>query len=127
LTVKVVKTEKAPSPVGPYSQGFIVEGFVFTAGQVGINPETGEVAEDVAEQTRQALENIRAILEAAGTSMNNLIKTTIFLADIAYFKEVNNVYATYFRGDPPARTTVQAKPALDIFKVEIEAIAYMNR
>lgn len=126
LTIKVIMTDRAPRPTAPYSQGIIVGGFVFTSGQTGKNPKTGEVPEGVADQTRQALENIKAILEAAGAAMDNVVKTIVFLADMAYFEELNNVYATYFKNNSPARSTVQAKLSGDIFKVEIEAVAYIG-
>lgn len=125
--IRVVKTDKAPKPVGPYSQALIAGDFIFVAGQVGVNPATGEVPKSVANQTRQALENIKAILETAGTSMDNVVKTTVFLVDITTFNEMNKTYEAYFKGNPPARSAIQAKLALDTLKIEIDAIAYIGK
>ena len=126
MAIRVIKTDAAP--IGAvYSQGFAAGGFVFTAGQVGINPNTGEVPESVAAQTNQVLENINAILTAAGASMNAVLKTTVFLADMAYYEEMNDAYIKYFENNPPARSTIQAKLAKNVFKVEIEAVAYVGK
>ena len=126
MTIRVIKTDAAPTGA-VYSQGFVAGGFVFTAGQVGRNPNTGEVPERVADQTNQVLENIKAILTAAGASMNTVLKTTVFLADMTSYKEMNDAYIKYFENNPPARSTIQAKLASDVFKVEIEAIAYIGK
>ena len=98
--IRVVKTDNAPKPIAPYSQALIAGDFIFVAGQAGVNPATGEVPENVADQTRQALENIKAILEATGTSLDNVVKTTVFLADLTTYNEMNNVYEAYFKGNP---------------------------
>lgn len=126
MSKKVIKTENAPKAVGPYSQGIRVGNLVFTAGQVGIDPKTGERPEEIEEQTKQALKNVKAILEEAGTSMNNVLKVTVFLKNMDDFGKMNEIYATFFGENPPARSCVEvARLPLD-FKVEIEAIAYVE-
>lgn len=121
-----VHTDNAPAAVGPYSQGVIANGFVYTAGQGGVIPGTKQLAgDDIESQTRQTLENIRAILQAAGTDMTNVIKVNVYLQDMNDFAAMNAVYAEFFPNDPPARTTVQvARLPLDL-RVEIEAIALL--
>ncbi len=120
----VIKTKKAPGAIGPYSQGMVVNGnLVFTSGQLPINAETGEVPEGIVNQTKQCLENVKAILEEAGSSLDNVVKATVYLSDLENFKAMNEVYVTFFKGDYPARSavgnTTLAKNAL----VEIEVIA----
>ncbi len=122
----VVKTKFAPSAIGPYSQGIRTENFVFASGQLGLNPETGQLREGVAEQTEQIMRNLAAILEAAGSSLDNIIKTTIFLADINDFAAVNSVYAQSFSDEPPARSTIQVAALPLGGAVEIEAIALVE-
>lgn len=126
MTVKrPVQTDQAPAAVGPYSQAIVANGFVFTSGQIPLVPATGKLAEgDIAVQTHQVMSNLRAVLEAAGTSMSRVVKTTIFVADINDFKAVNEVYASYFAGTtPPARSTVQVAALPLQARVEIEAVA----
>lgn len=123
---QVVSTTNAPNAVGPYSQGIIANGFVYTAGQGGVNPATKTLVEGISEQTRQTLENIRAILEAAGTSLGNVVKCNVYLADMNDFAAMNAVYATFFPADPPARTTIQAAALPMGLLVEIEAIATLE-
>jgi 2-iminobutanoate/2-iminopropanoate deaminase len=119
---QVIRTEKAPSPIGPYSQGILAENFIFVAGQAGTDPKTGRVPEDIAGQTRQTLNNIKSIVEAAGSSLENVVRVGVFLRDINDFTEMNKVYQTFFQQNPPARTTIQATlPGK--FLVEIDAIA----
>ncbi len=120
----VIKTDSAPAAIGPYSQAIVANGFVFVAGQTGIIPGTATFAEGgIQQQTRQALENLKAILEAAGTSLDRVVKTTVFLQNLGDFSAMNEIYATYFSGNPPARSTVEvAKLPLSAL-VEIEAIA----
>ncbi len=121
---EIVCTDQAPPAVGPYSQAIRVGKFVFTAGQLGLVPGTREFAgPDVESQTRQALENIRAILEAAGSSLRHVVKTTIFLQDLGEFARVNAVYGEYFPEEPPARSTVQVAALPLGARVEIEAVA----
>jgi 2-iminobutanoate/2-iminopropanoate deaminase len=119
-----VQTDKAPAAVGPYSQGIIANGMVFTAGQVPLIPGTKNLAEgDIKDQTRQALENLKAVLEAAGSSLDQVIKTTVFLQNMDDFAAMNEVYATYFTGVFPARSAVQVARLPLGAQVEIEAVA----
>lgn len=121
--MKKIETEKAPAAIGPYSQGFIVNGFVFTSGQIPIDPATGDVAgATIEEQARQSCVNVGAILEAAGLSFENVIKTTCFLADMNDFAAFNEVYAQFFTGKP-ARSCVAVKDLPKGVLCEIEAIA----
>jgi 2-iminobutanoate/2-iminopropanoate deaminase len=120
---QTISTERAPRPAGVYSQGVQWERLIFTAGQVGIDPATGQAAPGgVREQTRQVLQNVAAILEAAGTGLDNVVKTTCFLADINDFGAFNEVYREFFPTDPPARSTVQVG-LVPPWLVEIEAVA----
>lgn len=125
---KTVYSGKAPEPVGPYSQGVIAGGFLFISGQGPINPETKEVEyDDIKTQTRRVLENVKAILEAADLTMGDVVKCSVFLADIKDFKEMNEVYNEYFAEGKPARTTVEVSNLpLDI-SVEIDAIALVKQ
>ncbi len=122
----VVSTEKAPAAVGPYSQAVVAGPLVFTSGQIGINPLTGQLRIGIEEQTRQVLANLAAVLEAAGSGMDRILKTTIFLTDIAEFATVNRIYEEAFRGDPPARSTVQVAALPLGALIEIEAIALVT-
>jgi 2-iminobutanoate/2-iminopropanoate deaminase len=119
-----ILTEKAPQPVGPYSQAIVENGFVFVAGQGCADPVTGKKElGDVKLETRRTLENVRAILEAAGSSMNDVVKCNVYLRDINDFAAMNEVYATFFQSPPPARTTIQAGALPGGISVEIECIA----
>ena len=120
--MKVLETTKAPGAIGPYSQGFEVNGFVFTSGQIPVDPSTGEVPEGIAAQAEQSCKNVGAILEAAGIGYENVVKTTCFLADMADFAAFNEVYARYFISKP-ARSCVAAKALPKGVLCEIEAIA----
>lgn len=121
---ETISTEKAPGAIGPYSQAVKTENFVFCSGQIPIDPATGEfVSNDVAEQTRQVLNNLIAVLEAAGTDLNNVVKTTVFLADMNDFTAMNEIYAEFFSENKPARATVQAARLPRDARVEIECIA----
>lgn len=124
MEIRSILTDKAPAPIGPYSQAVTAGDFIFTAGQVPVDPAAGKVVEgDAAVQARQSLENLKAILEAAGSGMDRVLKVTVFLKDMNDFAKVNEVYAEYFREHKPARSAVQvAKLPLDV-KVEIEAVA----
>ena len=120
--MKVLETNKAPGAIGPYSQGFEVNGFVFTSGQIPLDPATGEIPEGIAAQAEQSCKNVGAILESAGISFANVIKTTCFLADMGDFAAFNEVYARYFVSKP-ARSCVAAKALPKGVLCEIEAIA----
>ena len=120
--MKVIATEKAPGAIGPYSQGFIAGGFVYTSGQIPVNPADGTVPEGIAAQTEQSCKNVGAILEAAGSGYDKVIKTTCFLADIADFAVFNEVYAKYFTSKP-ARSCVAVKDLPKDVLCEIEAVA----
>jgi 2-iminobutanoate/2-iminopropanoate deaminase len=120
----IIATKDAPGAVGPYSQGVIVGDFVFTAGQIAISPHTGSIVEgSIVEQTHQVMRNLQAILESAGTSLDGVVKTTVFLQNMGDFADMNGVYGEYFTGEPPARSTIEVgKLPLGVL-VEIEAVA----
>jgi 2-iminobutanoate/2-iminopropanoate deaminase len=121
----IVSTKKAPAAIGPYSQGTTApQGLVFTAGQIPVNPATGElVGGDIRAQTGQVLENLKAILETGGSDLDCVLKTTVYLKDMADFAGMNDVFAEYFRGSPPARSTVEVARLPRDVRVEIDAIA----
>lgn len=123
MNKQVIKTDNAPEAIGPYSQGIIVGDFVYTSGQIPINPKTGIMETDIKLATKQSMENIKAILEEVGTSLENVIKTTIFLKDLNDFNVVNEVYATYFKENNPARSCVEVSKLPKDAVIEIEAIA----
>jgi 2-iminobutanoate/2-iminopropanoate deaminase len=124
---EIISTDKAPAAVGPYSQAVRVGDFVFAAGQVAIDPAAGKLIEgDVAAQTRQVLTNLSTVLEAAGSSLNRVVKTTVFLKDMGQFKVMNAVYAEFFPSDPPARSTIEVTALPLGALVEIEAIAVVG-
>lgn len=118
-----IATEKAPGAIGPYSQAIDCGPFVYASGQIPLNPETGEMAEGITAQTRQSLANVKAILEAAGLTMANVVKTTVFLADMADFAAMNEVYAQAFEAPFPARSAVAVRTLPKNALVEIEVIA----
>jgi len=121
---ETISTEKAPGAIGPYSQAVKAGNMVFCSGQIPIDPTTGEfVSNNVAEQTHQVLTNLSAVLEAAGTSLNNVVKTTVFLADMNDFTAMNEIYAEFFSDNKPARATVQAARLPRDARVEIDCIA----
>ena len=121
---KVIFTEKAPAAIGPYSQAIEANGMLFLSGQLPVDPATGEfVPGGVTEQTTQCFENIKSILSEAGLTTANIVKTTVFLADMSLFAEMNSVYATYFEGDFPARSAFAVKALPKGAVVEIESIA----
>ncbi|HTY37102.1 MAG TPA: RidA family protein [Bacteroidota bacterium] len=124
-----ILTDKAPKPIGPYSQGIIVDGrIVYTAGQVAIDPATNQAIEgDIKVQTRQVLKNIDAVLKAAGTTMDMVVKTTVFLKDFNDFAAMNEVYAEFFSNAAPARSTVEVARLPKDMKVEIEAVAVIEK
>ncbi len=123
MTREIIHTDNAPVAIGPYSQAVRVGQLVFTAGQLGIDPHTGQLVEGVEAQTHQAMRNLQAILQAAGSDLSHVVKTTIFVADLNDFATINTAYGSYFEGAPPARSTVQvARLPLDA-RVEIEMVA----
>ncbi len=122
----IVLTDRGPKPLGPYSQAIKSNGFVFVSGQVALDPRTGEfVGTEVREQTARVMENLKAILEAAGVSFSHVVKTTVYLKDINDFTAMNEVYARYFTAAPPARSTVQAARLPKDALVEIEVVAFL--
>lgn len=124
---QIIQTGDAPQAIGPYSQAVSAGNFVFVSGQIPIDPKTGEfVNGGVGEQTEQVLKNITAVLLAAGTNLENVVKTTVFLADMSDFAVMNEMYAKFFNENPPARATVQAARLPRDAKVEIEVIAEIN-
>lgn len=120
---KIISTTKAPGAIGPYSQAIEVGNLLFISGQIPVDPSTGKVAGEVKEQARQSLTNLSNIIKEAGYTMNDVVKTTVFLENIADFSAVNEVYATFFEGDFPARSAVSVKALPKGVKLEIEAIA----
>ena len=120
---KVIATENAPKAVGPYSQAIAANGILYISGQIPVVPADGSVPEGIADQTRQSLKNIGAILAEAGMDYDNVVKTTVLLDDIADFKAMNDVYAEFFTGDKPARACYQVAALPMGVKVEIEAVA----
>jgi 2-iminobutanoate/2-iminopropanoate deaminase len=120
----VVLTSRGPKPIGPYSQGIKANGFLFSAGQVALDPATGELSGDtIQQQTERALENLKAILEASGVSLGHVVKTTVFLKNMSDFAAMNEVYARYFTAAPPARSTIEVARLPKDALVEIEVIA----
>lgn len=121
---QAISTDRAPGAIGPYSQAVRAGGMIFCSGQIPIDPKTGDfVSDNVAEQTEQVLKNLTAVLEAAGTTLNDVVKTTVFLADMNDFAAMNEVYARYFAENKPARATVQAARLPRDARVEIDCIA----
>ena len=119
-----IRTEKAPGAIGPYSQAVKAGGLIFVSGQLPIDPKTGEMPGDIQEQTRKSLENVKAILEEAGSSMLNVVKSTVYLADMSYFCPMNEIYGEYFKGGVyPARAAFAVKELPKGAKVEIEVVA----
>ena len=126
---EAILTKDAPTPIGPYSQGITAEGsFIFTAGQIGLDPRTSQVVSGgIREQTKQAIENLTAILRAGGSDIAHVVKTTVFLKDMNEFGAMNEVYGEYFSSSPPSRSTVEVSRLPRDVRVEIEAIALVGR
>ena len=124
---KKISTEKAPKPLAKYSQAIIAGNFIFVSGQVAINPSTGKAESgDIKVQTRRVMENINAILKAAGAGLENIVKVNVYLADVKLYKEFNEVYGEYFDDIPPARTTVATMLPGKDFLIEMDVIAYLG-
>jgi len=122
--MRIIATDAAPKAVGPYSQAIVNDNLVFTAGQVALDPKTGDlIGRSTAEQTEQVFANLKAVLAAAGTSLQNVVKTTVYLADMADFAQMNEVYAKHFGAHKPARSTVQAAGLPKAARVEIDVVA----
>src|SRR5580693_4199351 len=122
--MKTVETKNAPTPIGPYSQATVAGNFVFVSGQVGKNPVSGAVVTDnIKNETRQVMENVKGVLEAAGSSLSKVVKTTIFLTNMDDFAQVNEVYGSYFTGNYPARETVQVSRLPLNVNIEVSVIA----
>jgi 2-iminobutanoate/2-iminopropanoate deaminase len=125
MTRQIIKTDRAPGAIGPYNQGVRAGGFLFTAGQIPLDPVTMQVVGATApEQAKQALLNAQAIVEAAGLTMNDVVKATVFIRDMGQFAAINEVYATFFPGAPPARSVVEVSRLPKDVLVEIELVAY---
>jgi 2-iminobutanoate/2-iminopropanoate deaminase len=121
---KIISTQHAPAAVGPYSQAVQISDLIYSAGQIPLVPETGKLVEgDIAAQTRQVMQNLSAVLEAAGSNLSNVIKTTVYVTDLTDFAAINQVYGSFFAADPPARSTVQVAALPLGAQVEIEAVA----
>lgn len=120
---QVISTDKAPSAIGPYSQAIKANGFLFASGQIPVNPETGAIPEGIEAQTEQSLKNVKAILEAEGLTLSDVVKTTVFIQDMADFAKVNEIYAGYFTENPPARSCVEVAKLPKGVLIEIEIIA----
>lgn len=118
-----ISTNKSPGAIGPYNQGIVAGGFLFTSGQLPIHPETGNVAATIEEQTVQVLDNLKAIIDEAGTSLENIVKCTVYLQNMNDFEVMNKIYGTYFKGIAPARACVEVSKMAKNALVEIDAIA----
>ena len=125
--IEVIHTDDAPQAIGPYSQALRAAPFVFVSGQIPLDPATGEIVDGPADvQTERVMKNLAAVLTAAGSTLQQVVKTTIYLADLSDFSEVNRVYGTYFGQDPPARATVQVAALPKGVRIEIDAIAHQG-
>ena len=124
---QIIQTDRAPQAIGPYSQAIKARGFVYASGQIPIDPATGLFVDGgIREQTEQVMKNVAAVLEAAGSRLERIVKTTVFLADMEEFAAMNEVYAKFFTSDPPARATVQAAGLPRNARVEIEVVALVD-
>ncbi|MCL4511662.1 MAG: RidA family protein [Bacteroidetes bacterium] len=121
--MKILKTSQAPQPIGPYSQGIEISGFIFLSGQIGLKPDTGEMVEGLVQQTHQVLKNVSALLESEGCSLSNVIKSTVYLRNMNDFAQFNQTYSEYFKDNPPARTAVEVSALPRNALIEIDVIA----
>ena len=123
MSKEIIFTEKAPAAIGPYSQGNKIGNLIFTSGQLPLNPETGELYDEIKKATKQSLENVKAIIEKGGSSLDKVVKVVIFLKDMEDFVQVNEVYSEYFKENSPARSCVQVGKLPKDALIEIEAVA----
>ena len=124
MSTKIVKTDKAPQAIGPYSQGMIAGNMVYTSGQLGMEPSTGElVSSSIEDETRQSLKNVEAVLKEAGVELSDVIKTTVFVKDLGQFTDINKIYSEFFSEHKPARSCVEVARLPKDANIEIEAIA----
>ena len=126
MSKSIIRTEQSPAAIGPYNQGIVAGGFLFTSGQLPINPVSGQVASSVEEQTVQVLDNLKAIVEAAGSAMEKVVKCTVYLQNFSDFEVMNKIYATYFPTNSPARATVEVSKMAKNALVEIDAVAIVE-
>jgi len=126
LNKKIISTDKSPAAIGPYNQGIVAGGFLFTSGQLPIDPVSGEIPTTIEEQTKLVLENLKAIIEASGSSIDKVVKCTVYLQDMNDFATMNKIYATYFKENPPARACVEVSKMAKNALVEIDAIAIVD-
>lgn len=122
----IISTENSPAAIGPYNQGIVANGFLFTSGQLPIHPTSGEIPQTIEEQTKLVLENLQAIIEAAGSSLDQVVRCTVYLQDMNDFSTMNGVYATFFKENPPARVCVEVSKMAKNAMVEIDAIAIVE-
>ncbi len=124
MSVKTILTEDAPKPIGPYSQGLVVDDFIFSSGQIGIDPKTGSlVAGGIGAETKRVFENLKAVLAAGGSSLAKVAKVSVYLIDLAEFEAMNKIYAEYFAGQAPVRTTIGVAALPKGARIEIDVIA----
>lgn len=123
MNKKIISTSNAPAAIGPYSQGISLENLIFVSGQIPVNPENGEIPVDIKEQTKQSMKNLQNILKEAGSSLDDVVKVTIFITDLSNFTDVNEVYGSFFTGNYPARSCVEVSKLPKGVGIEIEAIA----
>lgn len=123
MNKEIISTSNAPAAIGPYSQGISLENLIFVSGQIPVNPENGEIPVDIKEQTKQSMKNLQNILKEAGSSLDDVVKVTIFITDLSNFTDVNEVYGSFFTGNYPARSCVEVSKLPKGVGIEIEAIA----
>lgn len=127
MKIKIIKTTKAPQALGPYSQAIVFNDFIFCSGQIGINPKTQKLEKTIEKQTLQTLKNLKFVLEASGSDIKNVLKTTVYLKNIADFQKMNSIYEKFFGQTKPARATIEVSNLPQNALIEIEAIAFVNK